>query len=220
WQHADPRECLLLPRHRGAARAVEEDPRTGVEARHVHPRRRVLAHRVHPLRPAPRPQHRRPPRMRRDPMPTPIRRIVIIAVLGLAMLTGAAWAIFGLTSTDDEEDSPGTAVMPSGGGETEPSDDGGPSDGAPASPSDDPGQIEFTGDFTDPEQVALAFATTYPGHVEDISDPTFYASLDGLDASLAREITSPRRSEERRVGNGLRSRGPRHQTKETPPSPP
>lgn len=125
-------------------------------------------------------------------MSTPVRRIVIIAVLGLALLTGAAWAIFGLTSSDDEEDSPGTAVMPSDGGETEPSDDGGPSDGASASPSDDPGQIEVTGDSTDPEQVALAFATTYPGEVEDISDPTFYASLDVVDASLAGEITEPR----------------------------
>src|SRR5699024_12384862 len=56
----------------------------------------------------------------------------------------------------------------------------------------DPGTIECTGALTDPEQVALAVATTYPGNVEEISDPTFYASLDGLDASLAREITSPR----------------------------
>src|SRR5699024_7477675 len=160
-----PRGSLLLPRHRGSARAVEADPRTGTEARHVHPRRRVLAHRVHPLWPAPRPQHRRPPRMRRDPMSTPVRRIVIIAVLGLALLAGAAWAIFGLTSGGEEEDGPGTAVMPSDGGETGPSDGGGPSDDASASPSDDADQIEVTGDYTDPEQVALAFATTYPGDV-------------------------------------------------------
>src|SRR5699024_10405515 len=122
--------------------------------------------------------------MRRDPMPTPIRRIVIIAVLGLAMLTGAAWAIFGLISTDGGEASPGTGVMAADGGEIEPSDDGGPRGSASASPSYDPGQIEFSGDFAGPEQVALGFASSCPGNVGDMSDPTFYASLDGLDASL------------------------------------
>src|SRR5690625_2644713 len=116
-------------------------------------------------------------------MSTPVRRIVIIAVLGLALLTGAVWAVVGLGSGDGE-DSPGTTVMPS--------DSGGTSDDASDSPTEDPDQIEVTGDFTDPEQVALAFATTYPGNVEDISDPTFYASLDGVDASLAGEITEPR----------------------------
>ena len=125
-------------------------------------------------------------------MSTTVRRIVIIAVLGLALLTGATWAVVGLTSSDDGKDSPGTAVMPSDGGGTEPSDGGGPSDDASASPSDDADQIEVTGDYTDPEQVALAFATTYPGDVQDISDPTFAASLDGVDASLAGEITNPR----------------------------
>src|SRR5699024_5787459 len=130
--------------------------------------------------------------MRRDPMSTPVRRIVIIAVLGLALLAGAAWAIFGLTSGGEEVHGLGAAVMPSGGGETGPSDGGGPSDDASASPSDDADQIEVTGDYTDPEQVALAFATTYPGDVQDISDPTFAASLDGVDASLAGEITNPR----------------------------
>lgn len=124
-------------------------------------------------------------------MSTPVRRIVIIAVLGLALLTGAFWAVVVLGSGDGE-DSPGTAVMPSDSGEPEPSDGGGPGDDASASPSDDADQIEVTGDYTDPEQVALAFAASYPGDVQDISDPTFAASLDGVDASLAGEITNPR----------------------------
>jgi len=123
-------------------------------------------------------------------MSTTVRRIIIIAVL--ALLIGALWAVVGITPGDDGEDSPGTAVMPSDSRGTEPSDGGGTSDDASDSPSEDPDQIEVTGDFTDPEQVALAFATTYPGDVEDISDPTFYASLDGVDASLAGAITSPR----------------------------
>src|SRR5699024_10816368 len=124
-------------------------------------------------------------------MSTPVRRIVIIAVLGLALLTGAVWAVVGLGSGDGE-DSPGTAVMPSDSGEPEPSDGGGPSDDASASPSDDADQIEGTGDYTDPEQVALAFATTYPRDVQDSSDPSFATSLDAADAAQAAEITNPR----------------------------
>lgn len=126
-------------------------------------------------------------------MSTSVRRIAILAALCLALLTGAVWAVVGHTSNSDEEDRPGTAVMPTEAHETEPSEPGGgSSDGEEGSPADDADQIEATGDYTDPAQVALAFATTYPGDVEDISDPTFFASLDGVDASLASEITEPR----------------------------
>src|SRR5699024_7445875 len=52
-------------------------------------------------------------------------------------------------------------------------------------------QLELTGDFTDPEQGALALATTYPDDVGDISDPTLLASLDGVQISLLSEVTGP-----------------------------
>jgi hypothetical protein len=46
-----------------------------------------------------------------------------------------------------------------------------------------------TGDHTDPEQVARAFMTTYPGDVTALADPTFLASLDGVDAPLLEQVT-------------------------------
>lgn len=128
-------------------------------------------------------------------MPATVRRtaIIVIAVISLALLAAVVWAVAGHEPGDEDADSPEAAVMPSDGGETEPSDAGGdPSEGEGSSPTDDADQIEATGDYTDPEQVALAFATTYPGDIEDIADPTFYASLEGVDASLVEEITDPR----------------------------
>ncbi|APX31814.1 hypothetical protein BH708_02770 [Brachybacterium sp. P6-10-X1] len=128
-------------------------------------------------------------------MSAAVRRttIIVIAVIGLALLAAVVWAVVGHEPGDEDADSPGTAVMPSDGGEKEPADAGGdPNEGEGSSATDDADQIEATGDYTDPEQVALAFATTYPGDIEDISDPTFHASLDGVDTSLVEEITDPR----------------------------
>lgn len=128
-------------------------------------------------------------------MPTTFRRttIMVITLASLGLLAAVAWAVFGHEPGEEDANRPETAVMPTYGGETEPSDAGGdPDEEQEASPTDDLEQIEVTGDYTDPKQVALAFATTYPGEVEDISDPTFYASLAGVDGSLADQITDPR----------------------------
>lgn len=119
--------------------------------------------------------------------------------MAIALLAGAIWFIASLRDNGDEgTGSPGVAVMPSDGGGTDPDQpedaeetQGGETDEeSPSSEASD--QPEVTGDFTDPEQVALAFATTYPDDVQDICDPTFLASLDGVDASLLAEITDPR----------------------------
>ncbi|WP_263310278.1 hypothetical protein [Brachybacterium atlanticum] len=46
-----------------------------------------------------------------------------------------------------------------------------------------------TGDRTDPEQVAREFMTTYPRDIREQSDPTFLASLDGVDTAPLDQVT-------------------------------
>ncbi|MBP2383744.1 hypothetical protein [Brachybacterium sacelli] len=117
-------------------------------------------------------------------MSTTIRRAILIAVVVIAVLAGALWFAFGRGGDSPEEESTGVAVMPSdGGGEQTSTEDPTPTDAADAP--------EVTGDLTDPEQVALAFVEAYPGKVENIADPTFLASLKGVDASLLDEVTDP-----------------------------
>lgn len=106
--------------------------------------------------------------------------------LMVLLLAAAVWLIPG---PDREIEKPpqgeGTevAVLPSDGGtdQTEQTDE--PTE---AEPEDVPSP---TGDHTDPEQVARAFMTTYPGDVQSLADPTFLASLDGVDAPLLGQVT-------------------------------
>ncbi|HLS74706.1 MAG TPA: hypothetical protein VK046_13105 [Actinomycetaceae bacterium] len=127
-----------------------------------------------------------------------VRRTIAIAVVAIALLAGAIWLIASLRDGDEGAGSPGVAVMPSDGGGTDPDQPAGggnsetDEDREASPPSEAIDQPEATGDFTDPEQVALAFATTYPDDVQDICDPTFLAALDGVDTSPLAEITDPR----------------------------
>ncbi|UQN30539.1 hypothetical protein [Brachybacterium kimchii] len=118
---------------------------------------------------------------------TPRIRLVIIIVALAALLGGALW--FALARGGNGQDDPkptGVAVLPSDqGGEN-------PSDGGASDQGGEDEQPKPTGDFTDPEQVATAFADSYPGDVKAISDATFQASLKGTDSSLAKEISNPR----------------------------
>src|SRR5699024_4237943 len=124
-------------------------------------------------------------------MSSMVRRTIAIAVVAIALLAGAIWLIASLRDDGGEEDTSGrgAAVMPSDGGGTDPDraegtdEDHQEQDEASAA-SEVSEQPEITGDFTDPEQVPLALATTYPDDVGDISDPTFLTSLDGLESSL------------------------------------
>src|SRR5690625_5230761 len=131
-------------------------------------------------------------------MSSMVRRTIAIAVVAIALLAGAIWLIASLRDDGGEEDtgSGGVAVMPSDGGGTDPDraegtdEDHQEQDEASAA-SEVSEQPEITGDFTDPEQVALAFATTYPDDVGDISDPTFLASLDGGEISRLPDVADP-----------------------------
>src|SRR5690625_5049432 len=131
-------------------------------------------------------------------MSSMVRRTIAIAVVAIALLAGAIWLIASLRDDGGEEDTSGrgAAVMPSDGGGTDPDraegtdEDHQEQDEASAA-SEVSEQPEITGDFTDPEQVALAFATTYPDDVGGISDPTFLAPLDGGEISRLPDVADP-----------------------------
>lgn len=138
------------------------------------------------------------------------RRTIFIVVLFLALVAGALWFINGSGGSgqqpgDDAETSGRVAVVPTDGGGTDPTGLE-EVDRETSSASEDTSQFEVTGDFTDPEQVAHAFATTYPGDVEAIADPTFAASLDGVDSSVAAEITDPSIEHVDQSINGIREK--------------
>src|SRR5690625_147131 len=98
-------------------------------------------------------------------MSSMVRRTIAIAVVAIALLAGAIWFIASLRDDGGEEDtgSGGVAVMPSDGGGTDPdqaegTDEDDQEQQDEASPESEVSeQPEITGDFTDPEQVALAF---------------------------------------------------------------
>lgn len=116
-------------------------------------------------------------------MPTSVRGTLLATVLLLAIVTGALW--FTLTRNDrhpEEETETGVAVLPSdeGSGDTETS--ASTSTGQATTPATEQAD-------TAPGQVAVAFMNTYPGDVAALVDPTFLASLDGVDATLLRNVT-------------------------------
>ena len=114
-----------------------------------------------------------------------IRRFVIGAI-ALLVLAAAFWLIPAPDrETEDlaQDGSTDVAVLPSDGGSDQPVETDA------SSPPAVEGTSEPTGDLTAPEQVAHAFMTTYPGDVQSLADPTFLASLDGVDAPLLEQVT-------------------------------
>ncbi|MCZ4326765.1 hypothetical protein [Brachybacterium paraconglomeratum] len=109
---------------------------------------------------------------------------VIAAAAALVLLVGGIWfAVARDGAESGTEETTAAASSPSDNESSEAPVTQGPDASAPP---------EITGDYTDPEQVALAFAYAYPGDVDALADPTFLASLDGADASLAEKITDIR----------------------------
>lgn len=109
----------------------------------------------------------------------------MIGTLVVLVLAGVFWLIPGSGPRDEappQGEGTEIAVLPSDGGtdQTEQTDEptGAETEDAPAP----------TGDHTDPEQVARAFMTTYPRDVQSLADPTFLASLDGVDAPLLEQV--------------------------------
>lgn len=110
----------------------------------------------------------------------------MIGTLMVLLLAAAVWLIPGPDQEIEkpsQSESTDVAVLPSDGGtdQTEQTDE--PTE---AEPEDAPAP---TGDHTHPEQVARAFMTTYPGDVQSLADPTFLASLDGVDAPMLKQVT-------------------------------
>lgn len=104
----------------------------------------------------------------------------------LLALAAAFWLIPGPDRETEEpahDGSTDVAVLPSDGGTDQPVETAAPS---PPAVEDTP---KPTGDPADPEQVARDFMTTYPGDVQPLADPTFLASLDGVDAPLLGQVT-------------------------------
>lgn len=118
-------------------------------------------------------------------MSKPIRWI-LLAVVALAVIAGGLYIALGRGGGASEEEEPtAVATLPSEGGGSEETT-------TPEPTATDEQQPAPTGDFTDPEQVALAFADTFPGNVDKIADPTFLASLKGTDTSLLKKVSDVR----------------------------
>ncbi|ATG52062.1 hypothetical protein CFK38_11425 [Brachybacterium vulturis] len=79
--------------------------------------------------------------------------------------------------------------MPSDGGSGSPEQTSPP---VAAPEEEDEQQAAPVSDMTDPEQVARAFMQSYPGDVADLADPTFLASLDGVEVGLLNQISNMR----------------------------
>lgn len=110
----------------------------------------------------------------------------VVGTIVLLVLAGVFWLIPGPdleTEGPTRGGSPDVAVLPSDGGSDQPVETAAPS------PPEAEDTSEPTGDRTDPEQVARAFMTTYPGDITALADPTFLASLDGVDAALLEQVT-------------------------------
>lgn len=112
-------------------------------------------------------------------------RSFMIGAIVMLVLGGLFWLIPGSGLRDEalpQGEGTEVAVLPSDGGtdQTEQTDE--PTE---AEPEDAPAP---TGDHTDPEKVARAFMTTYPGDVQSLADPTFLASLDGVDAPMLEQV--------------------------------
>lgn len=113
-------------------------------------------------------------------------RSFMIGAIVMLLLGGLFWLISEAGPSDEappQGEGTEVAVLPSGGGtdQTEQTDEP-----TKAETEDVPAP---TGDHTDPERVARAFMTTYPGDVQSLADPTFLASLDEVDAPMLQQVT-------------------------------
>lgn len=114
-----------------------------------------------------------------------LRRLAVGAVV-LLVVAGLVWlnpAQEENTSDPLHDNSTDLAVLPSDDGTDQPTMTDAPT--MPPGP-ETPAQ---TGDRTDPEHVARDFMTTYPGNIHELADPTFLASLDGVNAKLLDQVT-------------------------------
>lgn len=115
-----------------------------------------------------------------------IQRFVVGTIVLLALVT-AFWL---LPAPDQQSEEPSqiestdVAVLPTDGGSDQPA-----KTEASSPPPADKDAPKPTDDLTDPEQIARAFMSTYPGDVQPLADPTFLASLDGVDAPLLEHVT-------------------------------
>lgn len=109
----------------------------------------------------------------------------MIGTLVVLVLAGVFWLIPGSGPRDEaplQGEGTEVAVLPSDGGKDQ------------TKQTDEPTKAETedapapTGDHTDPEQVAREFMTMYPGDVQSLADPTFLASLDGVDAPMLEQV--------------------------------
>lgn len=117
------------------------------------------------------------------------RKVVRGLTYGAVVLIVLAAVIWILPTPDRETDEPsldpttGVAVLPSDGGADAPVETAEPA--APEAQN----ASEPADDRTDAERVARKFMTTYPGNVRSLGDPTFLASLEGVDAALLDQVT-------------------------------
>ncbi|WP_157773472.1 hypothetical protein [Brachybacterium vulturis] len=119
-------------------------------------------------------------------------RAVVIGTIALLILAGLVWLIpENPLGTEDrpQDESTESAVMPSDGGSGSPEQTSPP---VAAPEEEDEQQAAPVSDMTDPEQVARAFMQSYPGDVADLADPTFLASLDGVEVGLLNQISNMR----------------------------
>lgn len=128
-------------------------------------------------------------------MSSKILRGLAVGTVVLLVLAGLYWLIpTGDPRMDDPSrvGSTNVAVLPSDGGTDQPSMTEAPTTPAvtdapaPTGVTDAPAP---TGDRTDPEHVAREFMMTYPGDVRELSDPTFLASLEGVNTALLDQVT-------------------------------
>lgn len=114
-----------------------------------------------------------------------VRGLTYLAVV-LIVLAAVIWI---LPSPERRTDKPGqdrgtdVEVRPSDG------EADNPTETAEATTPDAENTSEPAGNHTDAEEVARAFMTTYPGDVQPLGDPTFLASLDGVDITLLEQVT-------------------------------
>lgn len=128
-------------------------------------------------------------------MASRIIRGLALATIVVLVIAGAIWV---LPDADRESDDPPQDESTRSAGM--PSDGGTGSGSAPeqtTSPESGPDgegeqQAAPTSDMTDPEQAARTFMQAYPGDVADLADPTFLASLEGVDAELVDQISDKR----------------------------
>ncbi|MGP5672873.1 hypothetical protein [Brachybacterium alimentarium] len=109
--------------------------------------------------------------------------------LMVLVLAGVFWLIPAPdreTEEPSQDESTDVAVLPPDDGSDQPTETAAPSPPAIEDTS------EPTDDQTDPERVARAFMTTYPGDVHSLADPTFLATLDAVDAPMLQQVMDMR----------------------------